>query len=977
MTIRQPNNSYVILAGNGTQTAFSFPFASDRFEDDDVFVYVWNGTSEQWDKKTVTTHYTLGSNTVTFSTAPSAPPTGVTGNVLVIRKTDVDEDFPQADFQPGSSIRAQDLDNNQLQALRGIKELRDEKLSRFAEVDESTGTASNPKMYANLDMTGRNIENIGKAGSDDQVANREMVGDVIASDITGNTTQGVVLNKATGGSNSGDTMEISIADSSPSQKGSVIIEQATGEAVNVSYTSGTATIGVDKSTATQQGVVQISAPSVPNGNPITLTRPADGEVELTIADDSIDVQKIKGLDKAETSEYATTWANDDDQVATVGALAARHDVVVSTTQPTTAQPGKQWLNITPGNQEHKIYDGSGWRTVAVGQPFSPVTATIVRYVDATNGSDAADVTGFLPQQPLATIKRAIDLINSDSADGSLVLVAPGVYQETLPIQIQRKNVSIVGQALRSCFVQPTQATETNTMFECNSGTLLANMTFVGLKAGGTRGNSTYDSDATYGLPENQGWCAAFFNNAVIKKSPYVQNCTSFNDSSIDNSVKYDQTNLPAGGLGGDTTSAMSGGGILCDGSVPDTTSPLRSFVVDSFTQINLDGPGILVTNSGYAQLVSFFGTFCHYHAKALNGGQINLSNCTTDFGRYGLIADGRSNAKITGSSVGTTSAGATSITVDGLTLQNNFFSNQPGSTMVMEVGGESYQVLSATAVSSNTSTISIYRATDADPNTNLGFKAQISDNATVTFKLRSYISTGGHTFEYVGSGTDYSAHPDYGGQAVEANQVVELGGDGTSDDQIYNRGKVWQSSTDENGKFKVGDKFQVDQRLGTITLDGFTVSAEVISDTTPQLGGDLDLNSQDITGTGNINITGTATLNATSSLTLPVGTVAQRPGTAAAGMFRFNSDSNEFEGYNGTAWGAVGGADVGTDPQQIPLNQFLGKQAFVDEVGTVIPSASDPQRNKDINFEYVSDTSIKIRMRGADGTVRSTTLTLS
>ena len=157
MTIRQPNNSYVILAGNGTQTAFSFPFASDRFEDDDVFVYVWNGTSEQWDKKTVTTHYTLGSNTVTFGTAPSSPPTGVTGNVLVIRKTDVDEDFPRADFQPGSSIRAQDLDNNQLQALRGLKELRDEKLSRFAEVDESTGTASNPKMYANLDMTGRNI----------------------------------------------------------------------------------------------------------------------------------------------------------------------------------------------------------------------------------------------------------------------------------------------------------------------------------------------------------------------------------------------------------------------------------------------------------------------------------------------------------------------------------------------------------------------------------------------------------------------------------------------------------------------------------------------------------------------------------------------------------------------------------------------------------------------------------------------------
>ena len=32
--------------------------------------------------------------------------------------------------------------------------------------------------------------------------------------------------------------------------------------------------------------------------------------------------------------------------------------------------------------------------------------------------------------------------------------------------------------------------------------------------------------------------------------------------------------------------------------------------------------------------------------------------------------------------------------------------------------------------------------------------------------------------------------------------------------------------------------------------------ADLVSDTTPQLGGNLDLNSYDITGTGDINITG-------------------------------------------------------------------------------------------------------------------------
>ena len=42
---------------------------------------------------------------------------------------------------------------------------------------------------------------------------------------------------------------------------------------------------------------------------------------------------------------------------------------------------------------------------------------------------------------------------------------------------------------------------------------------------------------------------------------------------------------------------------------------------------------------------------------------------------------------------------------------------------------------------------------------------------------------------------------------------------------------------------------------------------DVVSDTTPQLGGDLGLNSNDITGTGNLNFTGNVTASATSTET--------------------------------------------------------------------------------------------------------------
>ena len=49
----------------------------------------------------------------------------------------------------------------------------------------------------------------------------------------------------------------------------------------------------------------------------------------------------------------------------------------------------------------------------------------------------------------------------------------------------------------------------------------------------------------------------------------------------------------------------------------------------------------------------------------------------------------------------------------------------------------------------------------------------------------------------------------------------------------------------------------------------------------------------------------------TGSATLPSGTTAQRDGTPAAGYLRFNVTLNQFEGYNGTAWGAVGGGATG------------------------------------------------------------------
>lgn len=47
-------------------------------------------------------------------------------------------------------------------------------------------------------------------------------------------------------------------------------------------------------------------------------------------------------------------------------------------------------------------------------------------------------------------------------------------------------------------------------------------------------------------------------------------------------------------------------------------------------------------------------------------------------------------------------------------------------------------------------------------------------------------------------------------------------------------------------------------------------------------------------------------VDSTGAIELPAGSVAERP-TPVAGMFRFNTDDEVFEGYNGSDWGEVGG----------------------------------------------------------------------
>ena len=569
-----------------------------------------------------------------------------------------------------------------------------------------------------------------------------------------------------------------------------------------------------------------------DGTGITVTDDGDGTITLGLADNAIDFSKIKNDDIINIAEQdASSVSPADTNIFTASAAARRFDTLVQTSTPSGSdwEVGKTWL-VNDQERLFSIWDGTSWLGVTSGGTFT--TQPKVVYVDASSGDDAND--GHRISRPKLTIKAAVEQINSDATygDGSVVVVAPGTYQEVAPIDIQKANVSIIGQALRSCIVHPTSATEENVLFRVNSGSYLSGLTFTGLKASGALGN-TVDAD----LPVNQGWNVAFYPGATIIKSPYIQNCTNFSDSEIDNSNLNVIT--PAGGAAGDTDSAPTGGGLLVDGSAVASNSPLRSMVCDSYTHVGLNGPGILVTNNGYAQCTSSYAFFNKYHIKCLNGGQANLAASTTDFGDKALVADGKSTTAIfTAALSSSANSGDITFTIDAPSAGASWHgtATRPQSNMLVELGGIEYPILSATANGSGWD-VTISRPNTNDRNENLGLNGAVTTPATVSFYLRSQIASSGHTMEYVGSGTNYSALPENGGVPVDANQVVEL-----------NNGKVWTATTDHTGKFKVGDTFEVDQVTGFVTIPDGALSVGVLLE-------DLDVNGHNIIDTsGSVNI---------------------------------------------------------------------------------------------------------------------------
>jgi hypothetical protein len=331
------------------------------------------------------------------------------------------------------------------------------------------------------------------------------------------------------------------------------------------------------------------------------------------------------------------------------------------------------------------------------------------------------------------------------------------------------------------------------------------------------------------------------SSPIATKSPYVLECSSFS----------------SGGIG-----AVVNGSVHASGN--------KSIVFHAYTCINDGGVGFWVNGDGKAELVSCFTYFCWFGYATTAGGKIRSLSGNNSYGKYGAVSRGFNASEVTNDgaiqglqleyvgnslvgefvvgqtisngsgatgtitnvqtasdkiyyvSTGGTFADGNTITsvaatatvaVDGATGQKGFvlvtdgFSAEPrpGGSIEFATGDTgTYVIQSVSGTYTNSSSRMILVLA--------GEKIVASADNTV-IKVRYDYSQSrltGHDFLSIGTGgiatTNYPGVPTQA--ASQANEVIEVF-----------PGRVFYVSTDQDGNFRVGDYFRVDQATGRATLN--------------------------------------------------------------------------------------------------------------------------------------------------------------
>ncbi len=452
------------------------------------------------------------------------------------------------------------------------------------------------------------------------------------------------------------------------------------------------------------------------------------------------------------------------------------------------------------------------------------------YYVALNGDDGN--SGTHQNDPLSSIGRALDL----AVAGDTVYIYPGTYSETMPLTVP-SGVSIKGAGIRSVTVQP-DSDLTVDVFLMNGETTIEDLTVSGFR---------FDSGT------NTGYAFRFAPGmTVTSRSPYVRNVSVITQGSV--------TSLsdPRGFLTGD-----AGKGVYLDGSIVNAASKEAGMLFHSVTFIC---PGVDVVTATNGVRVEWLNCFTYFANKGIN----LLSGST------GFAGDGKTRLKVYGISAQTLNVGDT-ITVENVSANpatyttgtiESFTYAAPYTNIVIDGKVSGFEESASPPDTENQQIITFSGGQTAShlawaDYSEFGVEVRSIGSACVYGNYGAYGDGEGviayligSNFAYIGNGKEVTNDPN---TVIQANEVVEL-----------NRARIYYTSVDAKGDFRVGDYFLVEQSTGNITFNVNSFQVQSSAGVTFTDGPNTTIVNPTKVETGNIRISG----NTIESLLGPINLTA-------------------------------------------------------------------------------------------------------
>ena len=608
--------------------------------------------------------------------------------------------------------------------------------------------------------------------------------------------------------------------------------------------------------------------------------------------------------------------------------------------------------------------------------------------NATSGSGVA-----------ASAVLTITVTNGNATDGSVVVHNGGVgFAVNDTITIPAASVGNGGNLVLT--VTAVENNNASNMFLLNNSTNLVQMTMKGLT--GTPGAGGTGKAAVTSLDPS---------GSITTASPYVQNCSSVNAGAT--GIQIDGNLHSAGNksiLGNDFTQinsdgrgvhALAGGRgemvsiftYYCDKSFfAETGGFIRGLNCSSaYGEKGAEADGNLATET--AVNLKTRGRQLAYRADTFVGGATESDIADM------ISTSGSGTATVTGVTSGATArVFRVNISLDLVHIENisgtfvndevltftkensstfqvrsassNALKNQEGALIAVKAfgtalnatgviklgasvkfsGDNKYYRVSAVSEENTTTQTALIRLTES-----VLLSAAKADDTVLDLRQKfSNIRLTGHDFLSIGTGgfADTNYPGDAAQPADQSDEVNELNG-----------GRVYFTSTDQDGDFRVGDLFRIQQATGVATLnaDAFDLSGLSqlqLGSIGAELGATINEFSTDETMAGDAN-TAVPTERAivgytqrdkmgTGNFVPPTGTTAERPtgGSLFTGGLRYNTDLTTWEGYNGSVWTGLGGGNpwstITFDGSTIPVVAASDRK-FIDassHAGTVQLPAS-------------------------------------